>query len=76
MDAVICTGCKLSVEPIRIVEKSKRSDQWWRITKCPRERCGFNIDIEKLPAGWQGSPKGIEGPDKDDEGRSVWRYGL
>ncbi len=47
MDKMVCPGCNLSIEPIRIFEQSKKSKQWWRITKCPRERCGFNIDIDE-----------------------------
>lgn len=44
---VICGGCNLSVEPIKIFEQSKKSKQWWRITKCPRDRCGFNLDLHE-----------------------------
>ena len=40
-------GCNLRIEPIRVFEKSKGGKQWWRITRCPRERCGFNLDIER-----------------------------
>ena len=47
MDATVCKGCNLSIIPIRIFGQSKKSKQWWLITKCPRERCGFNIDIEQ-----------------------------
>lgn len=43
----ICAGCKLRVEPITVFEKSPRSSKWWSITRCPRERCGFNIDIDE-----------------------------
>ena len=79
MDSTVCTGCNQRVEPIRIFEQSKKSKQWWRITKCPRERCGFNIDIEtcdKPGASKTVYPKDKEKPEPPDEGRSFWRYGL
>lgn len=47
MDNVICPGCKRSVEPKERVEKDKKG-KTWKITSCPFERCGFNIDLEKI----------------------------
>ncbi len=41
----ICPGCKLSVDPLDIIEKSPKNGKEWRITRCPRERCSYNIDI-------------------------------
>lgn len=83
MDSTICSGCHLRVEPIRTFEQSKKSKQWWRITKCPRERCGFNIDIEECdkPGASTGKTTIYPPPDKkkskdDDSDRSFWNYGL
>ncbi len=66
--AVICGRCLLSVEPIRVFEKSPRSDKWWRITRCPKERCGFNLDIEACDK--PGNGKGTK--DKEDGRRYFW----
>lgn len=41
----ICLGCKLRVSPIEVFEQAPRSKKGWIITRCPRERCGYNIDI-------------------------------
>ncbi len=66
MDAMVCPGCQQRIEPIRIFEKSKRREQWWRITKCPRERCGFNIDINEC------DKPGVSTGAKDNR-RPFWR---
>lgn len=68
--AVTCPGCNLSIEPIRVFEKSTKPVKWWRITKCPRERCGFNIDIESCDK--PGTSTNKEKPELDDKGRSFW----
>lgn len=62
----ICPGCQLSVDPIRIFEKSPKANKWWRITRCPRERCAFNIDLDACDY-----PPG--GEDKKDGRRSFWK---
>lgn len=65
--AVICDGCKRSVEPVKLFEESpKPPKQWWLISRCPFERCGYNIDIEKYDK--PGSDK-----DKKDKRRSFWK---
>ena len=71
MDATVCQGCGLRVEPIKVFEQSKKSKQWWRITKCPRERCGFNIDLEQC-----GDPGGSPKSKTRDERRSFWNDDL
>lgn len=71
MDSMVCPSCNLSIEPIRVFEKSKNSAQWWRITKCPRDRCSFNIDLEKCDSPGRNS-KSKDG----DKGRAIWRYGV
>ena len=68
MGTIVCPGCNLSVTPIRVMEKAPNTKQWWRITKCPRERCKRNIDVEKYDKFKHNSR-----PDEDDEGRSFWR---
>jgi hypothetical protein len=71
MDTIVCPGCKLRVETIRVFEQSKKSKQWWRITKCPRERCGFNIDLAECDK--PGSSKRL---DDGNDGRSFWQNEL
>jgi hypothetical protein len=71
MDTIVCPGCGLRVEPIRVFEKSPKSSQWWRIIKCPRERCNFNIDINECDKPGPGRNK-----DKPDDGGSFWRPGV
>ena len=46
MDATICGGCGFRVEPVGEFEKDRDGKRWWLITRCPRERCRFNIDLE------------------------------
>lgn len=46
MDSTVCGGCALRVEPIKAFEKDPDGKRWWLITRCPRERCAYNIDIE------------------------------
>jgi len=72
MDAIVCPGCHLSVIPIRIFEQSKRTKQWYRITKCSRERCGFNIDLDECD---KPAPRNT-GPKDENDRRSFWNYGL
>lgn len=67
--AVICGRCLLSVEPIRIFEKSPRADKWWRITRCPKERCGFNLDIEACD---KPGTSVKDHKDKEDKRRYFW----
>lgn len=71
MDAIVCQGCQLSVIPIRVFAQSKKSKQWWLITKCPRERCGFNIDLEQC-----GDPGHNTKSETRDERRSFWNDDL
>jgi len=74
---MVCPGCNLSVDPIRVFDRSPRTGKGYLITKCPRERCGFNIDIEE----WSGKRVPPPPPDKKkpgdgDDGRSFWKYGF
>lgn len=72
--ATICPGCNLSVEPIKLFDRSPKTNKPYLLTRCPRERCGFFIDIED----WTGkpTPKNKEKSDDGDQRRSFWRYGL
>jgi len=76
MDAVVCPNCRISVVPIRVFEQSPKSKQWWRITKCPRERCAFNIDLEECDKPGAGHPVDKKKPEPTDDRRSFWKYGL
>jgi len=71
--AIICPGCNLSIEPIAIFEHDAKTKQWWRITKCPRERCSFNLDIHECD---KPAPKSTKKPIDVDDKQSGWRYGL
>lgn len=66
--AIVCEGCKFRVEPVRHFEKSPRADKWWRITSCPRERCGFNIDIDACD-----KPGGEDSAHSKDRRRHFWK---
>lgn len=66
---ILCHGCNRNVEPIKVFEKSPTTMAWWSISRCPFERCSFNIDLE-LYSG----PTGKE--DTNDSRRSFWRYEL
>lgn len=46
MDKIVCLGCEYGVEPIRVIERCDKTGKSWVITRCSRERCGFNIDIQ------------------------------
>lgn len=75
MDATVCPGCRLSVVPIKLFDRSPRTGKPYLLTRCPRERCGFFIDIEDY-TGKSVPPQGDKKPDPGDGGRSFWRYGL
>lgn len=79
MDAMVCPGCQLRIEPIKVFERDTKSKKWWSITKCPRERCGRNIDIAECdkpgPKATKHSPNPKK-PETGDDDRSYWRYGL
>ncbi len=66
MDATICGGCGLRIEPTKVFEKDRDDKRWWLITRCPRERCGYNIDIE--PYEHPGNRK-----DERNRNRSFWK---
>lgn len=81
MDAkkMVCPGCNLSIEPIYVFDRSPKSKQPYLITKCPRERCGFNIDIEEYTGQRKKHTDDKPERNKDiggDGGKSFWRYGL
>lgn len=72
---VICPGCHTSVEPIFVFERSPRTKKPYLITKCPKERCGFNIDIADYTG--QRKKRIADKPRENDKGgESAWRYGL
>lgn len=62
---IVCVGCGLRVSPIEVFEPDARKKTGWIITRCPRERCGFNIDIAEA-SDHHRSPK-----DKDGR-RYIW----
>lgn len=66
MNSVICGGCGQRVEPTKILACSPKTKKQYWIVRCPRWRCGFNLDIEDYVP----SPKRPER--KDDGGRSFW----
>lgn len=76
MDSTVCPGCGLRVEPIRTFERSPKTGKVWTIVKCPRERCGFNIDIEEEYTRPPKPPVDKKKSDPGDGGRSFWRYGI
>lgn len=43
---MVCPGCSYQIDPIKVFERSPKTGGEWTITRCPRERCGFNIDLE------------------------------
>ncbi len=45
----ICPGCRLSIDVIKIFERSPKTGKEWLISRCPRERCSYNLDIEAAP---------------------------
>lgn len=49
MADVICPGCNQRVAPARSIVRSDKSGKQYRLYRCPRERCGFYIDIEDFP---------------------------
>lgn len=73
--ATICPGCNLAVEPIKLFDRSKTTGKPYLLTKCPRERCGFFIDIEDY-TGKAVPPANKKKSSEDDSRRTFWRYGL
>jgi len=67
MDSLVCKGCNLSVIPIKVFGQSKKSKQWWLVTKCPRARCGFNMDLIECD-----DPSDSKKSKTRIEGRSFW----
>lgn len=68
---LICIGCQKSVEPITVFERSPDSNKEWRITRCPREACKFNLDIEQYKAIKY--PKGEKGGGRYFWDGNFWR---
>lgn len=63
---MVCPGCNTQIMPIRTFERDKKSKKGWLITKCPRERCSYNIDIE--------THEPIKSnKDEDDKRRFLWK---
>lgn len=73
--STVCPGCGYRIEPIYIFDRSPKTKHPYLITKCPKERCGFNIDIEEYVGQRK---KHFEDNKKEngEGGRSGWRYGL
>ena len=79
-ETMVCPGCNLRIEPIYVYDRSPKTKKPYLILRCPRERCGFNIDIEEYIGQ---RPKRLENkpPDRSkdiggDGGKSFWRHGL
>lgn len=75
---MVCPGCNLSIEPIYVYDRSPKTKKPYLILRCPKERCGFNIDIEEYIGQ---RPKRVENNEKKSkdvggDGGSFWRYGL
>lgn len=68
--ATHCPGCGMAVEPVRAFERDPATRKWWRVSKCPRERCGFNIDLDECD-----NPGRNAGPGTGDRRRNVWQDG-
>lgn len=69
MESTVCIGCGYRVTPIKVFVQSAKSKQWWRVTKCPKESCGFNQDIVEC-----NNPNDHKKP-KDDR-RTIWPDGF
>jgi len=80
MGNIICQGCQLHIEPIKVFERDLKTKKWWSITKCPRERCGFNVDLVECDKPAPKGPRALLSPRKpeieDDKNASGWRFGL
>lgn len=78
-ESMVCPGCNYRIEPIYIFDRSPKTKKPYLIVRCPRERCGFNIDIEDYTGQRKKRSEDKQGRDKDiggDGGKSFWRYGL
>lgn len=77
-EAMVCPGCNRRVEPIYVFERDPKSKKSWLITKCPYERCGFNIDLELYTGQRKKRPEDNKREEGGGEngGKSFWRYGL
>lgn len=72
---VICPGCKLAVDPIKLFDRSPKTGKPYLLVRCPRERCGRFIDIEDY-TGKSVPPSDKKKPEDGDKSRSFWRYGF
>lgn len=66
MDRTLCPRCRRSVEPLGAFEKDADGKRWWLITRCPFERCSYNLDIELYD-----KPRGKE--TKADRRGYIWK---
>lgn len=73
--SMVCPGCGNRIEPIYIFDRSPKTKRPYLITKCPRERCGYNIDIEDYTGQRKEHAKNNKKEDSDG-GKSFWRYNL
>lgn len=73
--ATICPGCHLSVEPIKLFDRSPKTGKPYLLTRCPRERCGYFLDVEDY-TGKSVPPESKKKPGDNIERRNFWRYGL
>lgn len=78
-ESMVCPGCNLRIEPIYIFDRSPKSGKPYLIVRCPRERCGFNIDIEDYTGPRKKHTDDKSPRAKDiggDGGKQGWRFGL
>ncbi len=47
---IICPKCQRHIEPLERVERDSKNKKGktYKITYCPYERCGFNLDLEQI----------------------------
>ena len=75
--SMVCPGCGLRIEPIYVFDRSPKTRKPYLITKCPRERCGFNIDIEDYVGQRKKRSEDNKREDGGENGRRPgWRFGL
>jgi len=75
---MVCPGCGYRIEPIYVYDRDPKTGKPWLITKCPKDRCGFNIDLDEYTGQRKKRAKDNERAKDvgEDGGKSFWRYGL
>lgn len=73
--SVVCSGCGYRIEPIFVFERSPKTKKLYLITRCPKDSCNFNIDIEESTDPPKRRPINKK-RDDGEGGKSFWRYGV